>query len=56
MSISSHLSQLRKKHQALAEVIEREQRRPSIDGLQLAQLKREKLHIKERIEQLASDR
>jgi len=55
MTLSTHLSELRKKHEALAEVIEREQRRPGSDDLQIAQLKREKLQIKERITRLAAD-
>ena len=29
MSLSSHLTELRKKHQALSEIIEEEQRKPS---------------------------
>ena len=39
MSMSSHLSELRKKHQALSAEIEEEQRKPSSDDLAIKQLK-----------------
>ena len=54
MSMSSHLSELRKKHQALSEIIEEEQRRPSSDDLSIKQLKLKKLYLKEEIERLAA--
>ena len=54
MSLSSHLSELRKKHQALSEIIEEEQRRPSADDLDIKQLKLKKLYLKEEIERLAA--
>ncbi len=54
MSMSSHLSELRKKHQALSEIIEEEQRQPACDDLNLKQLKLKKLYIKEEIERLAA--
>jgi hypothetical protein len=54
MSVSSHLSELRRKHQALSEIIEEEQRRPSSDDLSIKQLKLKKLHLKEEIERLAA--
>ena len=53
MSVSSHLSELRKKHQALSAIIEEEQRHPSSDDLSIKQLKLKKLHIKEEIERLS---
>ena len=43
MSMSSHLSELRKKHQALSEIIEEEQRKLSSDDLNIKQLKLKKL-------------
>ena len=52
MSMSSHLSELRKKHQALSEIIEEEQRKPSSDDLSIKQLKLKKLYLKEEIERL----
>ena len=54
MSLSSHLTELRKKHAALSEIIEEEQRKPSSDDLAIKQLKVRKLHLKEEIERLAA--
>jgi hypothetical protein len=54
MSMSSHLSELRKKHQALSQIIEEEQRKPSSDDLNIKQLKLKKLYLKEEIERLAA--
>jgi hypothetical protein len=53
MSLSSHLTELRRKHQALSEEIEAEQRHPSSDDIGIRQLKVKKLHLKEEIERLA---
>ena len=54
MSLGSHLTELRKKHQALSEVIEAEQKMPGSDDLNIKQLKLKKLHLKEEIERLAT--
>jgi len=54
MSLSSHLEELRKKHQALAETIETEQQHPGADDLTIKQLKLRKLHIKEEIARLSA--
>lgn len=54
MTLSSHLTELRKKHQALSEMIEAEQRNPAADDLNIKQLKVKKLHLKEEIERLAA--
>ena len=54
MSMSSHLSEQRKRHQALSEIIDEEQRRPAADDLSIKQLKLKKLHLKEEIERLAA--
>jgi hypothetical protein len=53
MSLSSHLTELKKKHQHLSVKVEEAQRAPSIDGLQLATLKKQKLKLKEEIERLS---
>ena len=53
MSMGSHLSELRKKHQALSVEIEEEQKKLSSDDLAIKQLKLKKLHLKEQIERLA---
>lgn len=54
MNLSSHLSELRKKHQTLSTRIEEEQRSPGSDDLQITALKREKLRIKEEIVRLSA--
>ncbi len=53
MSLSSHLTELRKKHQTLSDQVEAEQRSPGSDDLQIASLKKAKLKIKEEITRLA---
>ena len=53
MSLGSHLQELRKKHQYLSSEVEAAQRSPSIDDLQVTDLKKQKLHIKEEIERLS---
>ncbi|MCB1398737.1 MAG: YdcH family protein [Rhodobacteraceae bacterium] len=53
MSLGSHLTELRKKHEALSEAVERAQRSPSFDDLQIADMKKQKLKIKEEIARLS---
>jgi len=53
MSLSSHLTELRKKHQTLSDKVEAEQRSPGSDDIQVSMLKKEKLKIKEEIFRLA---
>ncbi len=52
MSVSSHVEQLRRKHQDLEDRISKELQSPGSDDLQIAQLKKEKLHLKEEISRL----
>ena len=54
MSMSSHLQELRKKHQHLSQEVEEAQRRPAFDDLHLTTLKKQKLAIKEEIERLSA--
>ncbi len=54
MSASSHISQLRQKHEALSKKIEDEQQRPGSDDLQITAMKRQKLLLKEEITRLAA--
>lgn len=54
MSVSSHLDQLRQKHEALEARIKEQQKHPGADSLEIAALKREKLLLKEKIERLAT--
>ncbi|MGL6211775.1 MAG: YdcH family protein [Paracoccaceae bacterium] len=53
MTIASHLIELRKKHEHLSEVVEREQRSPATDALKIADLKKQKLKLKEQISRLS---
>jgi hypothetical protein len=53
MTIASHLQELRRKHEHLSEIVEKEQRSPGIDALRIAELKKQKLKIKEEITRLS---
>jgi hypothetical protein len=52
MSLQARLESLRGRHAALETQIAEEDRRPKPDELSLARLKREKLRLKEEIEEL----
>ena len=54
MSLSSHLTELRKKHRNLSDQIEAEQRTPASDDLSIKQMKLKKLHLKEEIERISA--
>jgi len=54
MTMSSHLQELRKKHQSLSERVEAAQRSPSTDDLSITEMKKQKLRLKEEIERLSS--
>lgn len=54
MSLTSHLQELRRRHQALADQVEQAQRSPSADDLAIADLKKQKLRLKEEITRLAA--
>ncbi len=53
MSLTSHLQELKRKHQTLSEEVEQAQRAPGIDDLAIATLKKQKLRLKEEIERLS---
>ncbi|MEZ5777609.1 MAG: DUF465 domain-containing protein [Paracoccaceae bacterium] len=53
MSLGSHLQELRKKHQSLSEAVEEAQRHPGSDDLAIAEMKKQKLRIKEEITRLS---
>jgi len=53
MSLSSHLVELKKKHEHLSHEVEIAQRAPSTDGLEIAEMKKQKLKLKEEIERLS---
>ena len=53
MSVSSHLDELRRKHAVLEQKIEIEMRSPGSDDLQITEMKREKLRLKDEILRLS---
>jgi hypothetical protein len=55
MAIESHLAELEKRHEALEEQISEALAHPSTDDLQLLELKRKKLHVKDEIMRLRQD-
>ena len=55
MAIKSHLAELEKRHEALEDQISEALTHPSTDDLQLLELKRKKLHVKDEIARLRQD-
>ncbi|MGZ3215541.1 YdcH family protein [Paracoccus sp. T5] len=53
MSVASHVEELRKKHQNLSAAVERAQKSPGTNDIEIAAMKREKLRLKEQITRLA---
>lgn len=53
MSLSSHLEELRKRHQHLSNEVEMAQRSLATDDLEITALKKQKLKLKEEIERLS---
>ncbi len=53
MSLTSHLQELKRKHQNLSDAVEHAQRAPGSDDLQIADMKKQKLKLKEEIERLS---
>ncbi|MBX3489025.1 DUF465 domain-containing protein [Parvibaculum sp.] len=56
MALESHIAELRDRHRALEVEIEAEIHHPSSDDLHIAELKKQKLRLKEEIERLGSER
>lgn len=54
MTMSSHLNELRKKHQNLSDMVEQEQRGAGSDDLHIVKLKKQKLRLKEEISRLTA--
>lgn len=52
MSLSSHLTELRKKHQSLSDAVEEAQRSPGTDDTVITEMKKQKLKLKEEIARL----
>jgi hypothetical protein len=55
MAVESHLAELERRHQALELEISDALAHPSTDDLQLRELKRRKLHVKDEITRLRQD-
>jgi hypothetical protein len=55
MKIESHLASLEKRHGALEEELADALAHPSVDDLQIADLKRRKLLLKDEMERLRAD-
>jgi hypothetical protein len=54
MSLSSHVQELKKKHQTLSDNVEVMQRSPASDDIEVAKLKKQKLMLKEEISRLST--
>ncbi len=54
MNLTSHVQELKRKHKSLSEAVEEAQRSPSTDGLRIADLKKQKLRLKEEISRLTT--
>jgi hypothetical protein len=52
MNLGSHLQELKRKHLTLSEQVETAQRSPASDDLQIADMKKKKLRLKEEIERI----
>ena len=52
MAIEQRLRELDTRHRDLDQIIEDESKRPAVDGAWLTQMKRQKLKIKEEIEEI----
>ena len=52
MALDAHLEELSEKHRALDRKIEEELARPTSDDLKIAELKRQKLRLKDEMERL----
>ena len=53
MTIASHLVELRRKHETLSDMVERAQRSPATDDLQIAEMIKQKMKLKEEITRLS---
>lgn len=53
MSLTTHIQELQRKHRTLANEVEQAQRSPGVSHLEIAQMKKQKLHLKQEIERLS---
>ncbi|MDO8839364.1 MAG: DUF465 domain-containing protein [Parvibaculum sp.] len=56
MALESHIAELRDRHKTLEDAIEAEIHHPSSDDLHIAELKKQRLRLKEEIERLSGER
>ncbi len=54
MSVTAHLQELRRKHQVLSAEVEQAQRSPGVSDYEIAEMKKQKLRLKEEISRLAN--
>ncbi len=54
MSLTSHLTELRRKHETLSRKVEEGARRPGTDSVALTAMKKRKLALKTEIEKLSA--
>ncbi len=52
MTIASHIAELKRKHETLSTAVEQAQRAPGTDDFRIAELKKQKLKLKEEISRL----
>ncbi|MGH1331855.1 MAG: YdcH family protein [Paracoccaceae bacterium] len=52
MTLSSHLQELKKKHQSLSLQVDEAQRQPGMNSIQVAAMKKQKMRLKEEIARL----
>ncbi len=55
MALDSHIRQLEQKHHELEQTLEKVMAHPSANDVEIAELKRQKLVIKDRLQRLRSD-
>jgi len=55
MAIETHIQQLEEKHKQLESDLGRMLAQPAVDNVEIADVKRQKLHLKDRITLLRSD-
>lgn len=53
MSIESHITELRRKHDTLSDMVVKAQRSTAVDDAEITALKRQKLKLKEEITRLS---
>ncbi|MBW6505153.1 MAG: YdcH family protein [Rhodobacteraceae bacterium] len=55
MTVDAHIEELRKKHEALSAAVEEAQRSPGSSDVEIAEMKKQKLKIKEEIHRLTNE-